>query len=154
MHSTISEPTVGGSVTQPLSPRTFLLTLLVLAACLIAVDLAIHGPLTSCAAEVLLARPAEDKWGFHAEWKNYGTPDDPRWHLTVVRVTSGGAFERAGIEPGFAFVPPIRAGFALPTFGGPYAPFVGKDRTARVRMRKDPTREGPWQVYDLSLQEQ
>ena|SRR5215471_7226992 len=136
-------------IRRPLSRDALLLVLVVLFVCLASLDLAWHGPLTTGAVEYFLIRPAERHWGFHAEWKEFGSANDVYSLLTVVRVAQGGPFDRAGIKPGFAFAPRHSA-TGGPRFGGPYSVFEGGAASVRVRMLVDPNDRGHERRYDIS----
>jgi hypothetical protein len=126
---------------QPLTPRLFFLTLAVLGIGLVSLDLGMNGPIAWSVARLSLIEPAEREWGFHAEWMDYG--------LTVVEVTKDGAFDRAGIKPGFAFEPPT-CGFGGPWFGGPYSVFSDRPQTVRVGMLENPSERRPATMYEIS----
>jgi len=136
-------------VSQPLGPRPFLFILAVIAIGLVGADIALNGPLTWAAAQRFLVAPAEQEWGFHAEWKAYGSSAHSDSLLTVVRVTDGGAFDRAGIKPGYAFAPRHSATFG-PHFGGPYGVFSGDPKTLRLQMLETPTEQWREHTYELS----
>ena len=145
----VGTPALDQGARSPLSRNAFLVVLLVLIICLLAVDLMLHGPLTTAAADYVVVRPAERDWGFHAEWKNYGSASNSQWLLTVVRVTPGGAFDRAGIRPGFAFAPRLH-GFHGPRFGGPYNIFSDAKSSVRVRMLANPDELGEGVPYAVT----
>ena len=149
MHQTITELAEVDSVRSPLSTKSFLLVLTVLALSLGSLDVGMHGPLTTCAADLAVVRPAEKKWGFHAEWKLYGSGADTYELLTIVRVTNGGPFDRAGIRSGFAFAN-RECGFGGPLFGGPYSAFANGENPVRVRLFRKPELRGRGEWYDIS----
>ena len=144
----MTNSTTSVRVSQPLGPRAFLFVLVVLAISLLGLDIALNGPLTWAVAQRVLVAPAEEEWGFHAEWKDYGSSEHVDSLLTVIRVTAGGAFDRAGIKPGFAFARRHSASFG-PRFGGPYAVFSGKPTTVRLRMIDTPPEQWREQMYEL-----
>ena len=133
---------------MPPTGKAFLYVFVVLSLCLVGVDVSLYGPLTYSAAAVLVVKPAERDWGFHAEPKQYSASDPADELLTVVRVTSGGAFDRAGIRPGFAFAPRGSATGGS-RFGGAYAVFAGHKATARVRMLV--RSNGQWQEQTIDI---
>ncbi len=135
-------------VGRPLSRNLFLVMALVLFVCLAVVDIGWNGPLTATAAQYFVIKPAERAWGFHAEWKNYGSPSAADWLLTVVEVTPGGPFDRAGIKTGFAFGPRLSA-TGGPRFGGEYSVFANGKTSVRVRMVPNPNALGQGQVYEI-----
>jgi hypothetical protein len=133
---------------QPLAPRSFLLILAVLAITFTSLDIAWHGPLTWAATQRFVVVPAEREWGFHAEPKDYGSAGKSSSLLTVIRVTPGGPFDRAGIKPGFAFAPWHNSRSAA-HFGGHYYVFSGQPAQVRIRMLEAP--DEPWRetTYDI-----
>jgi hypothetical protein len=140
---------VSGSARSSVSRHSFLLLVFVLVVCLGSLDIAIHGPFTTYVAWLLVVRPVEREWGFHAEWRDYGSSDDAYSLLTVVDVASGGAFDRAGIRPGFAFAP-RRSATGGPWFGGVYSLFADGANPVRLRMLAQPSNRGLDQFYEIS----
>ena len=69
--------------------------------CAVIADVCLGGPLQWFLWEVSVVRPVEARWGFHAERRQYGAHE----LLTIVEVTPGGAFDRAGIKPGYVYNP-------------------------------------------------
>ncbi len=126
--------------------RSFLLAGVILALLTFVADLALYGPITNWAANLLVVQPVERRWGFHAEWHAYGTGRTALDLLTVVNVAPGGAFERAGIKPGFAFAP-RKCGFGGPLFAGPYHEFTDGEKTVSVPMLPVPSPSAEPVVY-------
>jgi len=130
-------------VMNPISPsrtlplRSFALVGVVLALLALVVDLNVYGPVTGWAATTFVVAPVEKSWGFHTEWRAYG----PIELLTVTSVTHGGAFDRAGVQPGFAFAPRVCA-FGGPFFGGQHSVLLG-ERVVHLRMLRKPG--PPWE---------
>ena len=147
MYKTIEALQSEGIARSPLSRHSFLLLLCILLVSLASVDVWMYGPLTAYTADLLVVRPVEREWGFHAERKDYESPGERYSLLTIIHVTSGGAFERAGIRAGFAFAPPT-SGTGGPWFGGAYSLFAGRN-SSRVRMLPDPSNRGIVQVYEV-----
>ena len=137
MQNTSPSATMPKGLWSPLSAKAFFLIVLVLATCLISFDIVLNGPLTYSTAQILVVSAVEKKWGFHAEDKEYVHGDHSHWLLTVVQVTAGGAFERAGIRPGFAFAP-RRSATGGPWFGGMYSIFLSGREGVRVRILRNP----------------
>jgi hypothetical protein len=149
MRTTAMSPALDG-VRQPLSSRSFLFVGVVLAVGLLTLAFAFYGPVSWTAAEWLVVQPAERDWGFHAEWRDYRpSPNYEYSLLTVVRVTEGGPFARAGIKPGMALGPWHSASFG-PHFGGLYSVFAGARNKVRVRMLDDPNNRGGEHYYDVT----
>jgi hypothetical protein len=149
MMNAVVTPSMRDGLSSPLSSKSFLLVVLVLTMALVAVDVEFNGPLTFSAAQLLVVRPAERDWGFHAEERAYGSPNAPGWLLTVVQVTPGGAFDQAGITPGVAFAPPL-SGFGEPRFGGRYSVFSGGRKVVRIRMVRKPNESWKWETLEIS----
>ena len=141
-----THPIALGSIRRALPLWVFVLVCSVLALLGIVVDIGTYGPITAWAAERVVVDPVEKAWGFHAEWREYGATSDSL--LTVVSVVPGGAFERSGIRPGFAFAP-RECGFGGPLLGGHHYQFVGDSPTVRVRMLAEPGPPGRARVYAI-----
>ncbi|MBZ5638866.1 MAG: hypothetical protein LAO51_08945 [Acidobacteriia bacterium] len=78
--------------------RTAAITIAVLAVCGFVVDVALQGPLTCWVWEEYVVARAEAAWGFHAQWIEYSNGHQ---YLTILAVTPGGPFDRAGVRPGY-----------------------------------------------------
>ena len=145
-----ANPLAADDARKPLSWRLFLLIAVVLAIGLLAFDFAFYGPVSWLAAQRLVVEPAERDWGFHAEWRDYTlAPDYQRSLLTVVQVTPGGAFDRAGIRPGMAFAPRHSGSFG-PHFGGMYSVFANRGNNTSVRMLDNPHDFPVEHMYDIT----
>jgi hypothetical protein len=90
--------------------RRSLLIMFVLAICGLVVDFVSWGPIRASFWDVLVVRPVERSWGFHAEWT---TDPDGGPQLIIRQVQPGGPFERAGIMPGTLVPHPRCAWYAL-----------------------------------------
>ena len=84
----------------------------ILGGCALAGDFMIGGPMSWFVWEWFVAKPVEKKWGFHLDRREH---ECVGWRDTIVEVTPGGAFDRAGIKPGY-FVPPQEGFFPKPGF--------------------------------------
>ena len=129
----------------PLSARAVLFLVTVLGVCGIGIDLAIYGPVTHLAAQVLVVGPVEAAWGFHAEYKRYRS----QRLLSVVTVTPGGAFDRAGIRAGFAF-PPRTCGTGGAWFGDQHSLLAGGERSKTILLLTTPEESPEWKTFVIT----
>jgi hypothetical protein len=120
----------------------------ILALLALVVDISIYGPITNLAGTTLVVAPAERAFGFHAEWRTYTWYSRPVELLTIVSVTPGGAFERAGMKPGFAFAP-YKCSFGMPYLGGPHSQLVGRHQTVRLGIVQDPKKPGDTTFFEV-----
>jgi hypothetical protein len=112
--------------------RRSLLLIFALALCGLAVDFVLWGPIRAAFWDVLVVRPVERMWGFHAEWRQVAGSDS---HLVIVAVAPGGPFDTAGIRTG-SFVPHPRCAWYL-LRGGFYGDLADTKQEAVLRIVPD-----------------
>jgi len=124
--------------------RRVLAVMALLGVCALAGDFIIGGPVRWFVWEWFVAKPVEARWGFHLDRREHACVG---WRDTIVEVVPGGAFDRAGIKPGY-FVPPQGGFFPKPGFH--YYLDVSKDESS-LYLQKEPCDPRTRQTFHVHI---